>query len=180
MQLEHILAGPDTPERLGALFTASTAWLEDSLRPEAHRVLMRFAQQAAGHDASAIASAVSHWGSPVADTFTKELLDAISSNPAVLRMCLNRGFTRDLQELLVSPGFEELVLEVAERCTELMVEQGEPRVRMPYGESFVSIAIALQRSMDPLRSRAMDLYERLLDEAAYGAEEAAAASLSRV
>lgn len=180
VQLEHILAGPDTPERLGALFTASTAWLEDSLRPEAHRVLMRFAQQAAGHDASAIASAVSHWGSPVADTFTKELLDAISSNPAVLRMCLNRGFTRDLQELLVSPGFEELVLEVAERCTELMVEQGEPRVRMPYGESFVSIAIALQRSMDPLRSRAMDLYERLLDEAAYGAEEAAAASLSRV
>lgn len=60
-----------------------------------------------------------------------------------------------------------------------MFANDKSRVRMPYGENFVSIAIALQRSMDPLRSRAMDLYERLLDGAAYGAEEAAAASLVR-
>lgn len=181
-QLEQILAGLDSPERLGALFTASAAWREDSpaLRPGAHRVLVRFAQQATGHDASAVADAVSHWEPPMADAFAKELLSSIASNPAVLRVCLNRSFTSDLQELLLSPGFEELVLEVAERCTELMFAQGELRVRMPYGESFVSIAIALQRSKDPLRSRAMDLYERLLDGAAYGAEEAAAASLSRV
>ncbi|MCV2216538.1 NACHT domain-containing protein [Thauera sp. Sel9] len=179
VQLEQILVGPDTPERLGALFTASAAWREASLRPGAHHVLMRFAQQAAGHEASAIADAVSHWEPPVADEFTKEFLDAVASNPAALRVCLNRSFTRDLQELLLSPGFEELVLELAERCTELMFAQGESRVRMPYGESFVSIAIALQRSKDPFRSRAMDLYERLLDGAAYGAEEAAAASLSR-
>lgn len=178
-QLEQILVGSDTPERLGALFTASAAWREASLRPEAHHVLMRFAQQAAGHEASAIAGAMSHWEPPVADAFTKELLGAVTSNPAMLRVCLNRSFTRDLQELLLSPGFAELVLELAERCTELMFAQGESRVRMPYGESFVSIAIALQRSTDPLRSRAMDLYERLLDGAAYGAEEAAAASLSR-
>lgn len=181
VQLEQILAGSDTPERLGALFTASIVWHEDSraLRQGAHRVLMRFAPQANGHDALAIAGAVSHRDPLAADAFAKELLVAIASNPAVLRVCLNRSFTRDLQELLLSPGFEELVLEVAERCTELMFAKGESRVRTPYGESFVSIAIALQRSMDPLRSRAMDLYERLLDGAAYGAEEAAAASLAR-
>ncbi|WP_406625417.1 hypothetical protein [Acidovorax sp. SDU_ACID1] len=179
VQLEQILVGSGTAERLGALFTASAAWREASLRPGAHHVLMRFAQQAVGHEASAIAGAVSHWEPSVADAFTKEFLDAVASNPAVLRVCLNRNFTRDLQELLLSPGFEELVLELAERCTELMFVQGESRVRMPYGESFVSIAIALQRSTDPLRSRAMDLYERLLDGTAYGAEEAAAASLSR-
>jgi hypothetical protein len=140
---------------------------------------MRFVQHAAGHEASAIARAVSHWEPPVADAYTKEFLNAVASNPAVLRVCLDRSFTRYLQELLLSPGFEELVLELAERCTELMFAQGESRVRMSYGESFVSVAIALQRSTDPLRSRAMDLYERLLDGAAYGAEEAAAASLSR-
>ncbi|MDP3345328.1 MAG: ATP-binding protein [Hydrogenophaga sp.] len=181
-QLEQILASPETPERLGALFTASAAWHEDSpaLRPGAHSVLMRFARQANGHEALAIAGAVSHQAPPAADAFSKELLTTITSNPAVLRVCLNRSFTRDLQELLLSPGFEELVLEVAERCTELMFAKGESRVRMPYGESFVSIAIAIQRSMDPLRSRAMDLYERLLDGSAYGAEEAATASLSRV
>lgn len=180
-QLEQILAGPDTPERLGALFAASTAWREDSpaLRQGAHRVLIGFAQQANGHDALAIAGAVSYWNVPVADAFTKEMLGAIASNPAVLSVCLGRSFTSDLQELLLSPGFEELVLEIAERCTELMFAKDESRIRMPYDESFVSIAIALQRSMDPLRNRAMDLYERLLDGAVYGAEEAAAASLVR-
>lgn len=180
-QLEQILAGPDTPERLGVLFTASAAWREDSLelRPQAHRVLMFFARQADGHDALAIAGAVAHRDTPVADEYTKELLEAIASNPAVLGVCLDKSFTRDLQELLISPGFEELILEVAERCTQLMFAKEESRVRMPYGESFVSIAIALQRSLDPLRSRAMDLYEQLLDGAAYGAEEAATASLSR-
>jgi energy-coupling factor transporter ATP-binding protein EcfA2 len=178
-QLEQILAGPDTPERLGALFTASAAWREVSLRPGAHHVLMRFAQQAAGNEALAIADAVSRWEPPVADAFTKEFLDAVASNPAVLRVCLNRSFTRDLQELLLSPGFEDLVLELAERCAALMFAEGELRVGMRSGESLVSIAIALQRSTGPLRSRAMDLYERLLDGAAYGAEEAATASLSR-
>lgn len=180
-QLEPILAGPDTPERLGALFTASTVWHGDSraLRQAAHRVLMRFAPQANGPDALAIAGAVSHRDSLPADALTREMLDAIASNPAVLRVCLSRSFTRDLQELLLSPGFEELVLDVAERCTELVFAKDESRVRMPYGESFVSIAVALQRSNDPLRGRAMDLYERLLDGAAYGAEEAATASLAR-
>ncbi|MET3395808.1 hypothetical protein ABIC33_006485 [Variovorax sp. 1140] len=180
-QLEQVLTGPESPERLGILFAASFAWNEDSLalRQGAHRVLMRFAQQANGDEALAIANAVSDQDPPVADALAKEMLSAIARNPAVLSTCLSRSFTRDLQDLLLSPGFEEVVLEVAERCTDLMFTKNDSRVRMPYGESFVAVAIALQRSMDPLRSRAMDLYERLLDGAAYGAEEAAAASLSR-
>ena len=65
-QLEQILGGPDSPERLGVLFTASTAWREDlpALRRRAHQVLMRFVHQADGHDASAIASIVSYEGPP--------------------------------------------------------------------------------------------------------------------
>jgi len=180
-QLEQILVGEDRPERLGALFAAATAWREDSpaLRQVAHGVLMRFARQSNVHEAVAIASAVTYQDRPASDVLAKELLGAVASNVAVLDVCLNRSFTRDLQELLLSPGFEELIIEIAERCTELMFEKGELRVRMPYNESFVSIAIALQRSTDPLRSRAMDLYERLLDGAAYGADEAATASLVR-
>jgi hypothetical protein len=141
-------------------------------------VLMQFARHAKGHDAVAIASAMSH-RALLADALTKELLSAVTDNPAVLSICISRGFTRDLQELLLSPGCEELVLEVAERCTELLFAKHEPRVQMPFDESFVSIAVALQRSGDPLRNRAMDLYEKLLDGAAYGAEDAATASLSR-
>jgi len=179
-QLEKILAGSDTPERLGALFTASTAWREESLRLGAHQVLMRFALHAVDHEAAAVAGALSNWDSPITDTHTKELLNVVARNPAVLRVCLNRSFTRLLQELLLSPGFEELVLELAKRCTELMFVNGDSRFRMPHGENFVSIAISLQRSKDLMRSQAMDLYEQLLDGAVYGAEEAAVASLVRV
>lgn len=181
-QLAKILDGLETPERLGALFTASTAWNEDSpgLQQGAHHVLMRFVRQASGHDAVAIAEAVSRRDSLVGDNFTKELLGAIAQNPQVLSACLNRRLTHDLQGLLLCPGFEELVLEVAERCTDLMFSKDKSSAQMSYGENFVSVSIALQRSMDPLRSRAMDLYERLLDGAAYGAEEAAKASLLRV
>lgn len=180
-QLEQILEGPDSPERLGAIFTASVAWNDDlpALRQKAHPVLMRFARHASGHDAQAISEAVSFLDPVVSDSLTKELLVAVAENSAVLSLCLDRRFTRDLQELLLSPGFEELVLEMAERCTEFMFAKGGSGIRMPYGESFVPISIALQRSEDPLRSRAMDLYERLLDGDAYGAEEAATASLSR-
>lgn len=104
-QLEQILAGPETPERLGALFAASFAWTEDSpaLRREAHHTLMRFAQQARGDDALAIAGTVSYRDSPAADTLTKEMLGAIASNPAVLSFCLRRSFTCSLQNLLLSP-----------------------------------------------------------------------------
>lgn len=84
-----------------------------------------------------------------------------------------------LQEFLLNPGCEGVVLDITERCTQLIFAKEDSYVRMPYGESFVSIAITLQRSIDPMRSRAMDLYERLLDGAAYGAEEAATASLLR-
>ncbi|MCQ9616406.1 ATP-binding protein [Paenalcaligenes niemegkensis] len=181
LQLEQVLAGSASPERLGILFTASTAWREDAptLRHAAHRILMRFVQQASGHDASAIACIVPYQEAPIGDSLTKEMFGAIAGNPAVLSACFGRNFTHILQALLLYPGFEELVLELTERCADLMFAKGESSLGIPHGESFVAIAISLQRSTDSLRSRAMDLYERLLDGAVYGAEEAAAASLMR-
>ncbi len=47
------------------------------------------------------------------------------------------------------------------------------------GGDMVRIAIALQRDDGPVRARAMDIYERLLDANAYGAAQAAEASLVR-
>ena len=46
-------------------------------------------------------------------------------------------------------------------------------------EEFVQVTIALQRSDGPLRARAMDVYEKLLDAGTYGAEEAAKAAIGR-
>jgi hypothetical protein len=182
-RLKSILAGAPTPERLGALFAACAAWCEDDpvIRSKAHAMLLRFvgnADEDASH-AIAIGHMLSFVDSLPGDALTKQMFESIAESQAVLKACLKRRFTHILQELLLNPGFEEVVLHISEKCADLMLADQQQSVRMPYGEGFVSIAITLQRSPDPLRGRAMDLYERLLDGAAYGAEEAAEASLSR-
>lgn len=180
-QLDAVLSAPPSPVRLGALFTAAVAWNEDhpEVRERAHRVLARFAPQATGEEAEAIASAVTSRNSIPGDRLARELFESIAGNPEVLKVCLGRSFVGTLQNLLLSPGFETLVLRLAQRCTDLMLATDRQAVRMPYGESLVAISVALQRSPEPIRTQAMDLYESLLDGAAYGAEEAASASLVR-
>lgn len=181
LQLERILANPPSPERLGALFTASAVWHEDApvLREKAHQTLMRFAESASGDEVHPIARAIDYSDSLIGDALTQQLLTAIGENPEVLRLCLSRSFAKSLQELLLSPGFEETILQLSHRCADLMFADEDRTVRLPMGENFVAIAVALQRSGEPIRSLAMDLYERLLDGAAYGAEEAAESSLQR-
>lgn len=182
LQLENILVGPPSPERLGAIFTASAVWHEDDpvLREKAHQTLMRFAESASGDEVHPIARAIDYSDSLIGDELTQQLLTAIGKNPEILRLCLSRSFAKSLQELLLSPGFEESILQLSRRCADLMFSDEDRTVRLPMGENFVAIAVALQRSSEPIRSLAMDLYERLLDGDAYGAEEAAEASLQRV
>lgn len=182
LELERILSGPPSPERLGAIFTASAAWHEDdpAFRKEAHQTLMRFVGAASGDEVNPIARAIDYSDSLIGDELTLQLLAAVGENPEVLRLCLSRNFAKSLQELLLSPGFDESILRLSHRCADLMFADEDRTVRLPMGENFVAIAVALQRSSEPIRSFAMDLYERLLDGAAYGAEEAAEASLQRV
>lgn len=181
LQLENILAGPPSPERLGAIFTASAVWHEDDpvFRKKAHQTLMRFVGAAFGDEVNPIARAIDYSDSLIGDELTLQLLTAVGENPEVLRLCLSRNFAKSLQELLLSPGFDESILRLSHRCADLMFVDEDRTVRLPMGENFVAIAVALQRSGEPIRSLAMDLYERLLDGDAYGAEEAAEASLER-
>ena len=181
IELENILTGPPSPERLGAIFTASVVWHEDDpvFRKKAHQTLMRFAGAASGDEVNPIARAIDYSDSLIGDELTQQLLTAVGENPEVLRLCLSRSFAKSLQELLLSPGFDESILRLSHRCADLLFADEDRTVRLPMGENFVAIAVALQRSSEPIRSLAMDLYERLLDGAAYGAEEAAEASLQR-
>jgi len=182
LALENVLSGPPSPERLGAIFTASAVWHEEDpvLRIEAHQTLMRFVGAASGDEVNPIARAIDYSDSLIGDELTLQLLTAVGENPEVLRLCLSRNFAKSLQELLLSPGFDEPILRLSHRCADLMFADEERMVRPPMGEDFVAIAVALQRSCEPIRSLAMDLYERLLDGGAYGAEEAAEASLQRM
>lgn len=68
---------------------------------------------------------------------------------------------------------------VTERIAGLIVDQHGGRHRGFIDRDFVQVAIALQRNDGPLRKRAMDVYEKLLDAGAYGAEEAAKAAVGR-
>lgn len=115
---------------------------------------------------------------PVADDYAKELLDFHIKNPEVLLASTGASHATCRSYCQAS---DELVLEVAERCTQSCSRKGRVTgVRMPYGENFVSIAIAIQRSQGHFGVARWICTEQLLDGAAYGAEEAAAASLSRI
>jgi hypothetical protein len=112
------------------------------------------------------------------DAATEQLLRITVDNDALLSAAFNSRFADALQELLLHPGFEDVVLAVAEKgADKLISDRNGGGGRGMIDGDFVAIAIALQRAQGDQRSRAMDLYERLLDAEVYGASEAAAAAL---
>jgi hypothetical protein len=170
------------PELLqGRLFAAAAAWREDvpSLRRGAHSILMQHVSDASGDAAHAISGAVERTDQLIADDMTVELVLAIANNPDILGQSLNGRFANGLQALLLFPGFDEPVLEVADKVSDLVVAKQPGRYLGMVGEDFVQVTVALQRSDGPLRTKAMDIYERLLDAGAYGAEQAATDALGR-
>lgn len=171
----------DDPAVVGTLFGAAVVWREtdDERRQAAHAILLAKAATADGAIAEAISSAVDMTRSLPPDTLTREMLEAARDNAALLKACLNHQFVDALQELLLHPGFEELILEVTDRSADLLLGDSTRRHGALIDQDFVAIAVALQRSAGPLRTRAMDLYEKLLDAEVYGAEQAARASLQR-
>jgi energy-coupling factor transporter ATP-binding protein EcfA2 len=168
----------DASTETGVMFSASAAWRDSdpAIRTAAHELVMAALPTAEGMPASALACAVNRRSTFSHDARTKEFLTALIGNEAVFRKALEHRFSNALQDLLLHPGFDEIVLAIVEKAAELITDGGP---RWGVGEELVRVAIALQRSDGATRSRAMDVYERLLDAAIYGAEEAAQASLSR-
>lgn len=165
---------------LGRLFAAAAAWREDDpvIRPRGHAALMQFVVHADGDLAHAISTAVDHSTRLIADDLTIELVRAVGANPAILAASVNGRFADGLQSLLLYPGFDDLVLATTEQIVALRLD--DPQSSSSYlDQDFVHVTVALQRSDGPLRERAMDIYERLLDAGVYGAEEAAKAAMGR-
>lgn len=182
MALETFLLDDPSPVLTGRLFTAGSAWRDGdpALRKSAHELLMKFvAGAAAGDQAHAIASAVARRDTLLPDKLTRELILEIAGNENALAASLRGGFADALQSLLLYPGFDEPVMFVTERIAELIIEKKGGKHREFIDKDFVQVAIALQHSDGPLRVRAMDVYEKLLDAGAYGAEEAAEDALGR-
>jgi hypothetical protein len=178
---DRILGEAGSAAHLGAVFAMAAAWRDDGpeLRQMAHSALMPVARTASGDVAHAVATAVDHHALLPPDDYTRALLELVRARPELLRAYLHRRFVDALQGLLLHPGFENLVLEVAEAAAELLLAEEKGRRRSALlNQDLVAIAIALQRS-GALRQRAMDLYERLLDAGVYGADQAASASLRR-
>jgi len=165
----------------GRLFSGAAAWREDDeqLRLRSHALLMKFAATSSGNQAHALSGAVDRTDHLIADELTHELVFAVANNPELLSHSLSGRFAEGLQGLLLYPGFDDLVMHVTEKVADLIVEDRGGRHRGTIDEDFVHVTIALQRNDGPLRKRAMDVYERLLDAGAYGAEEAAMAAYGR-
>jgi hypothetical protein len=172
-----IIEGGEAAAHLGSLFAAAAAWREDdpALRGAAHSVLSEALPCANEDAAEAIASAVDRRTALPPDDRTRAMLALIGKDPLLLEATLKGSFADLLQKLLLYPGFEEDVLAFVERAASAELGADSRRVRV--GDELVAISIALQRGDGQLRVRAMDLYERLLDADAYGAEQAAVAAL---
>ena len=178
-----ILAGGPSPARTGFAFSAVAAWSEGdaTLRLGAHDLVVSLAREPDGDLAAAIANAFSKFRPLPPDDRTRDLLATVAANPVALEAALRHWLLDAISGLLVHPGFEEAALETLAAAVEL--RDGAPaRIGtrgFGMGDDMVRIAIALQRDDGPVRVRAMDIYERLLDANAYGAAQAAEASLVR-
>lgn len=170
-----------SPELTGALFSAAAAWEENEapIRARAHDFLLSHATDAEGDQAHAISSAVDRTDRLAPDDLTRELIQKVADNLTLLAASLTGRFADGLQSLLLYPGFDEPVMYVTERVAKLVVDQKGGRHLGFIGRDFVQVTIALQRNDGKLRSRAMDVYESLLDAGAYGAEEAARDAIGR-
>lgn len=157
----------------GYLLATAAAWKEDShgLRGRSHDILKSALPQATGNEAKAISRAVDRRNRLQPDQQTRELLESILGNDEAFSEALGYNFAEALQTLLLHADFDELLLNISGKATEVLAsdENGQDRL---LGRELVQICISLMRNDSAIRKRAMDIYEALLDLNIYGAEEA--------
>jgi hypothetical protein len=155
--VDTFMAGNDSYAKVGGLFSAAAGWGEDDLaiRSRSHVYLIASAETATGFEAHALSTAVDRDRRLPPDEMTRALVAAIKSNAELLKASVNMFFIQSLQGLLLHPGFEALVLEVAEGTTELALASTDKTVGGLYDGEFVGLAITLQRSPAEIKSRAM-------------------------
>jgi GTPase SAR1 family protein len=179
--VDAIMNGSDVSARVGVLFAAAAGWAETDLavRSRSHGYLLPVADTVVGFEAHAVSTAVDRDRRLPPDEMTRSLLTGIARNDELVQESMNMFFVSSLQGLLLYPGFESLVLELAEVATKLALASKEKTIGGLYDGELVGLAITLQRSAANIKSRAMAVYEKLLDAEANGAEEAAAFALRR-
>ena len=129
--------------------------------------------------AVAVARSVDRRQRLVPDALTKELLSAILSNDAVFSEALGYNFVEGIESLLVHSEFDELLLQICDKAAEPQTGDASRRSDRMLGKELVQICISLMRNDSAIRKRAMDIYEKLLDQGTYGAEDAAKAAIGR-
>lgn len=179
--VEAVMGGNDVFARCGVLFAAAAGWgeLDHNIRSRSHAYLISVASIVSGFEAHALSTVVDRGERLPPDEMTRALLTSVAVNSDLLRESMALLFVRSLQHLLLYPDFEMLVLEIAEAAAELARKSPDRRVGWLYDGEFIALVVALQRSPIEIKTRAMTLYEYLLDAEVHGAEDAAAFALRR-
>ncbi|ESQ90249.1 hypothetical protein ABENE_12790 [Asticcacaulis benevestitus DSM 16100 = ATCC BAA-896] len=177
--LQQILAGGASPALTGALLVYAKAWQEPDLHVKATDVLVRFIPNATEDQAHAISTAFANLRDGRILPRAGALIGAIAQNPTVLQICCVPHFFEQVQLLSSNPRHAEVVMDVCERIFDLDVARRNETGHGASSRHLVSTAIALQRTDGAIRTRAMDVYEALLDAGSSDADRAATASLRR-
>ncbi|MGN6210499.1 NACHT domain-containing protein [Asticcacaulis sp.] len=177
--LQQILSGGTSPALIGALLVYAKAWQEAELHVKTTEVLARLIPGASGDQALAISTAFFNLREGIGLPRASTLIGAIAQNTAVLQACCLPYFFEQVQMLTSNPRHAELVMDTCEKIFDLDAARRNETGRGSSSAHLVSTAIALQRADGTIRTRAMDLYEALLDAGNSDADRAAIASLRR-
>ena len=182
----ELLYSDDVYNRCGVLFAASLMWKDnrEDIRNKSHSTLLEYVSTCNHFEAHSIA-----WGINIrdyefpSDNISYALLEAIRDNRTLLEGFVDGAFIVKLQYLIDYPRFAEVILQITEKIIEIALDpinKGNTtnnRDSYLHDGELVALSVTLQNPRHQQRSRALTMYERLLDADNYYATDAAKSSL---
>ena len=156
--------------RVGLTRTFSRAWRESELRPLVTALLVRIVSTARGAVSAPVRSVFRMRSSLPADIHTREFLEAVLKNPAVLVGSNVHSLVESLKGLLYEAGYPVLVYEVASALIEQAGQDRSGSAALRNLSDLADLALTLHRIPDT-KEHGLDLFERLLEADAPGLSE---------
>ncbi|MGP9799448.1 AAA family ATPase [Rheinheimera sp. NSM] len=164
--------------RRGVVYAACAGWNETGkIRGDSHNILMSSLKDKVDGLGIALNAAFPFDKRIPNDELTFEVITWLAENPSIIAELDKYRLFSCLVKINFSPKLQLCVLNLAQKFIEAKQSDNSTHQSFEHSEGLVQLAVTLQRSPGPLKERAMQLYETLLDAGVYHAEEAAEQAL---